>query len=149
MANKVTNNIVLELHVPDLNKVIDFYTKLGFEISRYDEPNTEEQGYLSMTRKDINGNTMINFYGGDERVYTQSYFKQFPKDTIRGFEVGIVIPVSKIDELYETVENNLDECIVREIKEIQDHDLRWKDFRIKDPFGYYIRITELIDWGQN
>lgn len=149
MTNKVKNNIVIELHVPDLNKVIDFYSKLDFKISRHDKPNMEEQGYLSMTRKDENGDTMINFYGGDERVYTQSYFKQFPKDTVRGFEVGIVIPVSKIDELYENVKINLSEYIVREIKEIQDHDLKWKDFRIKDPFGYYIRITELIDWGQS
>lgn len=149
MADKVRNSIIIELHVPDLDKVISFYSKLGFEISRYDKPNTEEQGYLSMTRKDAIGNTMINFYGGDERVYTQSYFKQFPKDTIRGFEVGIVIPVSGIDQLYESVNNNLGEYVVREIKEIQDHDLKWKDFRIKDPFGYYIRISELIDWGQS
>jgi len=23
-----------------------------------------------------------------------------------------------------------------------------KDFRMVDPFGFYLRFTELIDWGQ-
>jgi predicted lactoylglutathione lyase len=146
--NKVTNNLILELHVPDLLLAKDFYSKIGFSVAMDDKPNDTEQGYMSMIRKDEIGNTMINFYGGDERVYTQSYFKQFPKDTPKGFEVGIVIPVSNIDQLYKETTEKLQDYIVRGIEEKQDHDLRWKDFRMNDPFGFYIRVTELIDWGQ-
>jgi predicted lactoylglutathione lyase len=148
MKKAVKNNLILELHVPDLNTEKDFYSKLGFKVSMYDKPNDTEQGYVSMIREDDLGSTMINFYGGDERVYSQSFFKQFPKDTRRGYEVGIVIPVSNIDEVYKTASTSLKQNIVREIKELQDHELKWKDFRMEDPFGYYIRITELIDWGQ-
>ena len=35
-----------------------------------------------------------------------------------------------------------------ELKELEDHGHKWKDFRMVDPFGFYIRFTELIDWGQ-
>ncbi len=77
----MNNNLIIELHVPDFNTVKDFYSKLGFEISMDDKPNEKVPGYLTMTRKDSMGNTMLNFYGGDERVYNQSYFKQFPKET--------------------------------------------------------------------
>ena len=145
---KVRNNLIIELHVPDLAAELDFYSELGFEVSRNDKPNDAEQGYMSMIREDSLGKTMLNFYGGDDRVYSQSYFRNFPKDTQRGYEVGIVIPVGDIDILYEHAINKLKKYVVREIKELKDHDLIWKDFRMADPFGYYIRFTELLDLGQ-
>jgi len=80
MKNPIRNNLIIELHVPDLNAVKEFYSKLSFEVSIYDEPNEKDPGYLTMTRKDDLGNTILNFYGGDERVYNQSFFKQFPKE---------------------------------------------------------------------
>ena len=148
MKNPVKNNLVIELHVPDLNRAKEFYSKLGFEVTMWEAPSEKEQGYLTMTRKDIAGNTMLNFYGGDERVYNQSFFKQFSKDTRRGFEVSITIVTGEIDQLYQMAQENLKENIVREIAELSDHDHRWKDFRMVDPFGFYLRFTELIDWGQ-
>lgn len=148
MKNQIKNNLIIELHVPDFEKVRDFYSKLGFVETMFDEPTEKEQGYLTMTRKDAAGNTMINFYGSDERVYTQSFFKKFPKETPRGFEVGITIPSSNIEELYNQVSNTLKDNITREITELHDHNFKWKDFRMVDPFGFYLRFTELIDWGQ-
>jgi len=144
----IKNNLVIELHVPDLEMVKEFYSKLGFVETMYDEPNEKEQGYLTMTRKDDAGSTMLNFYGGDERVYTQSFFKQFPKETPRGYEIEITIPVNAIEELYERISANLKDNVIREMAELKDHDFTWKDFRMVDPFGFYIRFTELIDWGQ-
>ena len=144
----IKNNLVIELHVPDLEMVKEFYSELGFVETMYDEPNEKEQGYLTMTRKDDAGSTMLNFYGGDERVYTQSFFKQFPKETPRGYEIEITIPVNAIEELYERISANLKDNVIREMAELKDHDFTWKDFRMVDPFGFYIRFTELIDWGQ-
>ncbi len=148
MKNKITNNLIIELHVPDLEKVKEFYSKLGFTINIEDILNNTELGYLTMSRKDSLGNTMLNFYGGDQRVYNQSYFKQFPSETKRGYAIEITIPTENIDFLYKEVLKNLKEHIVRELKELKDHKHAWKDFRMVDPFGFYIRFTELLDWGQ-
>ena len=148
MIKPIKNNLIIELHVPDLNVVKDFYSKLGFKISMDDVPNTKELGYLTMTREDELGNTMLNFYGGDERVYGQSFFKQFPQDTKRGYATEVTMTVGNIDELYQEATKNLSKYVVREIKELKDHGHVWKDFRMVDPFGFYLRFTELIDWGQ-
>lgn len=86
--------------------------------------------------------------GGDERVYDQSYFKQFSRDTKRGYATEITIVVQDIEKLYDSINTQLKENIVREIKTLKDHEHEWKDFRIVDPFGFYLRFTELIDWGQ-
>jgi len=144
----IQNNLIIELHVPDLNIVKDFYSKLGFEVSMEDRPNEKDPGYLTMTRKDDVGNTMLNFYGGDERVYNQSFFKQFPRETKRGYATEVTIPTGDIDGAYNLASVRLKEYMVRELKELEDHGKRWKDFRMVDPFGFYLRFTELIDWGQ-
>ncbi len=146
--NNISNDLIVELHVPDLEMAKDFYTKLGFEVAMDDKPNEKELGYLTMVRKDNAGSTMLNFYGGDERVYNQAFFKQFPKDTKSGFEISVTIVVSDIEKLYAIVSTELKENIVREIKNLEDHEHSWKDFRMVDPFGFYLRFTELVDWGQ-
>ncbi|HUW72097.1 MAG TPA: hypothetical protein VMV66_02855 [Candidatus Humimicrobiaceae bacterium] len=146
---KIKNNLVIELHVPDLEMVKGFYSKLGFEITLDDKLNEKELGYLTMTRKDPLGNTMLNFYGGDGRVYSQSFFKQFPKDTKRGYATEITITTGDIEKIYKKASRELKDNIARELKELKDHGHKWKDFRMVDPFGFYIRFTELIDWGQN
>jgi predicted lactoylglutathione lyase len=148
MLNPIKNNLIIELHVPDLNLAKDFYSKLGFEISLDDKLNDKNLGYLTMTREDELGNTMLNFYGGDERVYGQSFFKQFPPDTKRGYAVSITITTKDIEQIYKLAVKSLKENIVRDLKEIEDHGHKWKDFRLVDPFGYYLRFTELVDWGQ-
>jgi predicted enzyme related to lactoylglutathione lyase len=148
MPTPILNNLIIELHVPDLNAAKDFYSRLGFEVRMDDAPNAEKPGYLTMIRKDIIGNTMLNFYGGDERVYDQSFFKQFPKDTKKGYAVSITIPVGDIDVVYKTSQESLSENIVRELRVIEGSGKRWKDFRMVDPFGFYLRFTELLDWGQ-
>lgn len=148
MKTPIRNNLVIELHVPDLEIVKKFYSKLGFKITLENKLNKEELGYLTMTRADEIGSTMLNFYGGDERIYNQSFFKQFPKDTKRGYATEITIPTANIEKVYQLVFKYLKEKIVRELAELKDHEHIWKDFRMIDPFGFYIRFTELLDWGQ-
>ncbi len=148
MTNPVRNNLIIELHVPDLDIVRNFYSKLGFEVSLDDKLNEKELGYLTMTRKDKLGNTMLNFYGGDDRIYNQSFFKQFPRETKRGYATEMTMTTSNIDEIYSAASTHLKEYIVRELKTLEDHGHTWRDFRMVDPFGFYLRFTELIDWGQ-
>lgn len=148
MEKLIKNNLVIELHVPDFEVAKDFYSKLGFKVSLEDKPIEKEPGYMTMIRSDTLGNTLLNFYGGDDRVYNQAFFKQFPRDTKRGFEIEITIPVKNIEQLYKRAMSDLREYVVREIKELEDRNYTWKDFRMTDPFGFYIRLTELIDWGQ-
>lgn len=144
----IRNNLIIELHIPDLEIAKDFYSKLGFMVSMDDRPNEKNLGYLTMIREDGAGRTMLNFYGGDERVYEQSFFKQFPKSTKRGYATEVTIVASDIEGLYKIVSKNLPDNIARELKELEDHGHIWRDFRLVDPFGFYLRFTELINWGQ-
>lgn len=148
MLKPISNNLIIELHVPDLEKARDFYSKLGFVVGLDDKLTENELGYLTMIRSDELGETMINFYGGDDRVYDQSFFKKFPKETVRGYEIELTIPTKDIAGFYDQTALSLKENIVRELKEIKDHDHSWRDFRMVDPFGFYLRFTELLDWGQ-
>lgn len=148
MKQPINNNLIIELHVPDFELVKEFYTKIGFVVSVEDKPNDNSVGYLTMIRENELGKTLINFYGDSEKVYDQSFFKQFPHETTRGYAVSITIPVKNIADLYQSVQTSMKESIVRELKEIKENDVAWQDFRMVDPFGFYLRFTELIDWGQ-
>ena len=148
MVKPIRNNLIIELHVPDLEEVWEFYGKLGFEAAMNDLPNENHPGYMTMARKDGAGDTMINFYGGDERVYHQAFFKQFPRDTKRGYAVSVTITTADIEEAYKKAQKFLPGNIARELREIEDRGKTWKDFRMVDPFGFYLRFTEIVDWGQ-
>jgi len=148
MKKPIINNLVIELHVPDFKPIKEFYGHLGFSILSEDKPCKERTGYLVLKRKDTIGDTILNFYGGDDRVYEQRFFKQFSQDTPRGYAAEVTIPVSNLKEVYATIQSKAPESIVRELDTLVEPDQSWQDFRLKDPFGFYIRITELVDWGQ-
>lgn len=147
MKSPIRNNLIIELHVPDFAVVKEFYSELGFRIISED-PKGNYPGYLVMQREDGLGSTILNFYGDDERVYQQAYFKKFSPETPRGYEVEVTIPVSNIDEFYRQVCKNLKAKMVQDLIEKKDDKTSWHDFRLVDPFGFYLRFTELIDWGQ-
>lgn len=126
MRNEKTDTFI-ELHVPDFQTAINFYKVLGFSIIWISDE------YLVMKRKD----SVLFFYPGDDRVYAHSYFGKFPKNTKRGYGVEIIIYEKDIKKLYEQIENKVK--IVEKLKQKKWGDL---DFRIEDPFGYYIRISE-------
>jgi len=148
VKNPIRNNLIIELHVPNLETVKEFYSKLGFTITMEDKSNDAELGYLTMTREDPCGKTMLNFYGGDDRVYNQSYFKQFPRDTKRAYASEVTVTVQDIEGLYGIAMTNLKDRVVKPLGANKDHNHEWRDFRMEDPFGFYLRFTELLDWGQ-
>ena len=148
MNKPVQNNLVIELHVPDFDKVKDFYGKLGFEQVLEDEVNEEGPGYLTMTHRDPMGDTMLCFYGGDERVYNQSYFKNFSRDTKRAYASEVTMIVENVDAAYVNAMEKLKDYVVKPLQETVDRQVSWRDFRMEDPFGFYLRITSLVDMGQ-
>lgn len=127
--------IALELHVPDFQPAAEFYGVLGFTTYRTE---SENGGYMVLRR----GETIINFYSGSDEVYNHSYFKQFDRETPRGYGVEIIITSNDLDIDHAALHEK-DYEIVDEIKERP-----WgaRDFRVTDPYGYYIRITQPIDY---
>lgn len=124
-------DVYIELHVPDFRRAIDFYSKLGFKLL------WRTEDYLVMNRK----RSVLNFYGGSEKVYHHSYFGRFDKNTKCGYGVEIIIPVDGVQRFYNRVK--------KFAKVVQPLELKkWghRDFRIVDPFGFYLRITERYEW---
>jgi len=129
------NSTLLELHVPDFTKVKDYYVKLGFKVIWERSPDGPK-GYLILKMD----NNILCFWPGTDSVYDQPYFKRFPKDTVRGYGVEIVIMVDDIDAYYAKVKDfaNVVEPLV-----LQPWGL--KDFRAADPFDYYLRFCPKHD----
>jgi len=144
----IRNNLTLELHVPDFQLARDFYGMFDFEELAYNPASGggSDLGYLVLIRRDPIGDTMLNFYGNKERVAQHAHFKDFPANTPRGYGVEITVPVSNVEDLWQKVggklvENTISQPLITK---------RWgkQDFRVVDPFGFYVRFTELVDWGQ-
>lgn len=125
------------IHVPDFEVTKKFYGDIGFQVVWERKPE-ERKGYMVMR----NGDSILNFYCGNEHVYEQPYFKRFPKETSRGYAVEIVIPCDDIKLIYEKVEQNYKENIVEPLMKRFDK----LDFRMLDPFGFYLRFVERYDW---
>ncbi|MBN2585214.1 hypothetical protein JXA59_01005 [Patescibacteria group bacterium] len=144
----VRNNLVVELHIPDFDAAKKFYGALGFEVVLEHTPTVNKPGYLVMKLTTELGETMINFYGGNELVYNQSYFTNFPRDTKRGYATSITIPVPSAAEFYAKITPTLANHILQPVMDKDDGDMKWQDFRLEDPSGFYLRFTDLVDWGQ-
>ena len=131
----MAKGIYLELHVPDFAPAKDFYKKLGFEIV-WERPPVGWKGYVVMERE----GSVICFWGGNQEIYTHPYFKKFSAKTPPGFGVEIVYSVSDVDTYFEDAKKFAE---VSEPLEMRPWGLR--DFRIVDPYGYYIRVSEPHD----
>ncbi len=144
----IRNNLVLELHVPDFEPVRQFYKIFGFEEQMYDPTSGggSDLGYLVLLRHDPIGSTMLNFYGDKEKVAQHARFKDFPVDTPRGYAVEITVPVSDVKSLWTETKDQLAEGSISQSLTTK----RWgkEDFRVIDPFGFYVRFTEIVEWGQ-
>ena len=129
--DKSINKLQLELHVDDFEPIKDYYSKLGFGIVWERKPE-ESKGYLVM---DFEGNTLC-FWGGNEHIYNQPHFAQFPDNTPRGYGVEVVVMIDSIGDFYDSVKDfaNVVEPLIEQPWGL------W-DFRAVDPAGYYLRFT--------
>jgi catechol 2,3-dioxygenase-like lactoylglutathione lyase family enzyme len=131
------NDSYVELHVPDFDIAKDFYCKLGFEVVWEKRPSDKLRAwYLVMKRESC----FVCFWPGNQEVENQTYFKNFPANTKKGYGVEIIFPVSDIDGLYE-----LAKTFANIVGELKVRHFGKKDFRLEDPFGYYLRFTEPYD----
>ena len=127
---------MIELSVPSFEVAKQFYGILGFEVV-WEEPPKGMNGYLVIKLNQ----SILCFFCGNEFVYKHPFFKQFPNDTLRGYGVEISIPITGIDRFYRKVVKKLpEEYLFQPLKEQP-----WgkKDFRVRDPFGYFLRFNEL------
>jgi len=122
--------IAVELHVPDFAPVRDFYGRLGFRVVR-DEPGPD--GYLVLRHEQ----TAIAFWPGSDAERTHHYFSRNPAGTPRGHSVEIIVHTSDLDAMYERAK-----ALDAVVEPLRMRKWGARDFRISDPFGYYIRITE-------
>lgn len=120
----------IELHVPDFGPVKAFYGRLGFGVERED---AGDDGYLVMRR----GEAAIAFWPGSAAVARHSFFGRFPAGTPRGVGVEVIIEVSDVDAIYAAARAAGGVVTPPRMRP-------WgaRDFRMEDPFGYYLRITE-------
>ena len=130
-TNPIQNDALFELHVPNFNQVKDYYSKLGFRVV-WERPPEGFKGYLIMN---LENNTLC-FWAGNEHVYEQKYFSQWPNNTKRGYGVEIVLMVEDIKKYYEQVKSK-----VKIFEDYQEKPWGLWDFRVEDPFGYYLRFT--------
>lgn len=148
MPGKVNNNLILELHIPDFGPSRRFYGLFGFKEQMYDPTSggNSDLGYMVLIRKDKIGNTAINFYGDKVKVSQHARFADFPPDTPRGYSVEVTIPVGNVEQLWLQTKDRIGRDQIAQELTLK----RWgkSDFRVIDPFGFYIRFTELVDWGQ-
>lgn len=135
MDSPAQNMLHLELHVPDFEQVKSYYGLLGFKVV-WERVPEEAKGYLVMEM----GGTVVCFWGGNEAIFDQPFFKQFPDDTPRGYGVELVIMVDDIETYYKETK---DTANVVEPLMLRPWGLR--DFRAADPFGYYLRFTSKHD----
>jgi len=84
---------------------------------------------------------VLNFYGGSEKVYRHSYFGRFSKNTKRGYGVEIIIPVDRVERFYQSVRK-----FAKVVQPLELKKCGRRDFRIVDPFGFYLRITDRYEW---
>jgi hypothetical protein len=131
LMDKSTNKLQLELHVPDFEPIKEYYQNIGFKIA-WERTPEKFKGYLVLN---LQGN-IICFWSGNNEIFNQAYFKRFPKDTVRGYGVEIVVMVSNIKEYYEQVKD-----LANVVEPLIEQPWGLWDFRATDPAGYYLRFT--------
>lgn len=135
MSKVALTDTTIELSVPSFVIAKEFYSNLGFKVI-WEEPPKGMNGYLVMQLNQ----SILCFFCGNEMVYEHPYFKIFSKDTTKGYGVEISIPIDNIDEYYQNVVHKISEKYIFQPLKLQP----WgkKDFRLADPFGYFLRFNE-------
>lgn len=125
----------VELHVPAFGPVKEFYGRLGFTIAR-EERVADGDGYLVLRR----GPNILRFWPGSDAIDRHEHFSAFPASTRRGYGVEIVIVVDDLDAVYAAARE-----FATIVGPLRERPWGLRDFRVEDPFGYYLRITEPHD----
>jgi catechol 2,3-dioxygenase-like lactoylglutathione lyase family enzyme len=130
--------LLVELHVSDLGSAGEFYSQLGFREVR------RESRYLVLKR----GGAVLHFYLSNDCFARHHYFgDSVSGERPLGKGVELVVFVSELSEVFAVFEER-----GSVVERIRDRPWGVRDFRITDPFGYYLRISEpydtLVDWTE-
>lgn len=108
----MNSQIFVNLPVKDLDRSIEFFTKLGFE---FDPQNTDEKGSSMIVNKD-------SFV----MLLTESFFKIFTtkqiSDATKSKEVAISLPVESREKVDELLNKAIE---AGALEEIEPQDLGW------------------------
>jgi catechol 2,3-dioxygenase-like lactoylglutathione lyase family enzyme len=119
----------VEFFVTDLDRSLDFYRSLGFELVR------RWEGWALIDRAGSRLALQADAYARDHDHYFTPHLDVFP----RGVGVETCVDVDDVADLtaLHGVAQRLG-CVVRELRE-----RGWgaTDFRIADPDGYFLRFT--------
>jgi catechol 2,3-dioxygenase-like lactoylglutathione lyase family enzyme len=118
----------LELFVTDMDKAVDFYTKvLGFERLK------GEPDYVPVR----SGSVVIGL-GPSSKLTKSHYFNPELQTSRRGLGAEIVLEVDDVQTFFEKVKAS---GYKRNLSPLRKQSWGATDFRIVDPDGYYLRIT--------
>lgn len=125
---------LVELHVPDFERVKEFYGALGFRVEREERPSGGD-GYLVLA---LDGN-LLAFWPGSSLVEGHPYFGGAEAGR-PGHRVEIVLMVEDVEAIHERA--GLLGAVVAPLVRRP-----WgaRDFRAADPFGFYLRFSEPHD----
>lgn len=123
----------VELHVPDFAPAKAFYGALGLSVVRED---AGPDGYLVMA----SGTDVLRFWPGNAGLRAHTYFQRFPASTPRGYGVEIVLTFADLDAAHERAA-----ALGAVVEPLRVRHWGLRDFRVSDPYGFYVRCTEPHD----
>lgn len=125
----------VELHVPDFGPAKRFYGALGFAVVREERPGGDD-GYLVMAK----GADVLRFWPGTPAAEEHAYFRRSPATTKRGYGVEIVLTFDDLDAAFAAASS-----VGTILEPIRLRHWGLRDFRVEDPYGFYLRCTEPHD----
>jgi catechol 2,3-dioxygenase-like lactoylglutathione lyase family enzyme len=128
----IARSAPVELHVPDFAPAKRFYGALGFTVAREESGN--DDGYLVM----VHGADILRFWPGSSSALRRGHFARDPITSGHGAE--IVLTFDDLDAAFTQATS-----IVTTVEPIQLRHWGLRDFRVLDPYGFYVRCTEAHD----
>lgn len=117
-----SEQLVAEVHVRDLDRSIDFYQSLGFDLVRRDE-----------TFAELSWNGVLFFLDSAQ-----------PPPAVSTPAANVRVMVADVDAYWERVR----ELAIPVLKPIADKDYGLRDFTVLDPDGFGIRFASRLAAGE-
>jgi len=128
----IARSAPVELHVPDFAPAKRFYGALGFTVAREESGN--DDGYLVM----VHGADTLRFWPGSAPALRRGHFGG--RSGTPGHRVEIVLTFDDLDTAFTRATS-----MGTTVEPIRMRHWGLRDFRVLDPYGFYVRCTEPHD----